>query len=155
MQIYLIKILKDRRKFSFISYFYQGLIHSSQPEQNKNVNFCSKQSIYFFRPLHIAASRHLVDTCELLLINGASVSIKDAQGLDPVLATATSYDAQTCLTMLLVAVKQEAQTHEAQTSSNSRNSLIHALRRSISSLGKNCKQIDAFRLNYRRKRCHY
>ena len=145
MQIYLIKILKDRRKFSCISYFYQG-----SHEQNKNVNFCSKRSIYFFRPLHIAASRHLVDTCELLLINGASVSIKDAQGLDPVLATATSYDAQTCLTMLLVAVKQEAQTHEAQTSSNSRNSLIHALRRSISSLGKNCKQIDAFRLNYSR-----
>ena len=100
----------------------------------------------YFRPLHIAASRHLVDTCELLLINGASVSIKDAQGLDPVLATATSYDAQTCLTMLLVAVKQEAQTQESQTNSYSRNSLINAVRRSISSLGKNCKLIDDFRL---------
>ena len=106
----------------------------------------NKVSLYF-RPLHIAASRHLVDTCELLLINGASVSIKDAQGLDPVLATATSYDAQTCLTMLLVAVKQEAQTQESQTNSYSRNSLINAVRRSISSLGKNCKLIDDFRLH--------
>ena len=89
-----------------------------------------------FRPLHIAASRHLVDTCELLLIKGASVSIKDAQGLDPVLATATSFDAQACLEMLLAAVKQEAQIQDAQISSYSRNSLIQAVRRSISSLGK-------------------
>ena len=108
----------------------------------------NKISLYF-RPLHIAASLHLVDTCELLLINGASVSIKDAQGLDPVLATATSYDAQTCLTMLLVAVKQEAQTQESQTNSYSRNSLINAVRRSISSLGKNCKLIDDFSLHWK------
>ena len=83
------------------------------------------------RPLHIAASRHLVDTCESLLIKGASVSIKDNQGLNPVLCTATSDDGLTCLTMLLEAVKLEAQANNY-----SRSSIIHAVRRSINSFGK-------------------
>ena len=84
-----------------------------------------------FRPLHIAASRHLVDTCELLLIKGASVSVTDNQGLNPVLATATTDDAVTCLTMLLEAVKMETQTSRL-----SRTSVIHAARRSVGSIGK-------------------
>ena len=57
--------------------------------------------------------------------------MKDNQGLNPVLCTATSEDGLTCLTMLLEAVKLEAQTNNY-----SRSSIIHAVRRSINSFGK-------------------
>lgn len=84
-----------------------------------------------FRPLHISASRHLVDTCELLLIKGATVSVADNRGLTPALAVAPSDDAVTCLTMILEALKMEIQT-----GSYAKSEAIKAARRSASSIGK-------------------
>lgn len=81
-------------------------------------------------PLHISASRHLVDTCELLLIKGATVSAADNRGLTPALAVAPSDDAVTCLTMILEALKMEIQT-----GSCAKSEAIKAARRSVSSIG--------------------
>ena len=78
----------------------------------------------------------MVDTCELLLINGASVTTTDNQGLNAMLAVATSDDAATCLTMFLEVFKIELQT------GSSRNSdAIREARRSISSLGNSLNNI--------------
>ena len=81
--------------------------------------------------MHIAASGHLVDTCEFLLVKGATVTVADNRGLTPALAVAPSDDAVTCLTMILEALKLEMQT-----GSNAKSEAIKAARRSISSIGK-------------------
>jgi len=108
-------------------------IHQGREHWGKILRHVSPFSKLFsiFRPLHISASRHLVDTCELLLIKGATVSVADNRGLTPALAVAPSDDAVTCLTMILEALKMEIQT-----GSYAKSEAIKAARRSASSIGK-------------------
>ena len=74
----------------------------------------------------------MVDTCEDLLVKGASVTITDNQGLTPILALCTNSDDQiTCLTMMLEAFKIEVQN-----GSGVNGVAIRDARRSASSFGK-------------------
>ena len=74
----------------------------------------------------------MVDTCEVLLVKGASVTITDNQGLTPIVALCTnSDDAITCLTMMLEAFKIEVQN-----GSGVNEVAIRDARRSASSFGK-------------------
>ena len=73
----------------------------------------------------------MVDTCEVLLVKGASVTITDNQGLTPILALCTNSDDQiTCLTMMLEAFKIEVQN-----GSGVNGVAIRDARRSASSFG--------------------
>jgi ankyrin repeat protein len=81
-------------------------------------------------PLHIAASNHLVDTCEKLLLKGSAVNIIDNEGANPIVSVATSDEAATCLTMILEVFKMEIQSGSGNSAEN-----IRRAKRSISSIG--------------------